>query len=79
MKLFIDMNISIPGSPKKQYGEYMNNIRKEHSIYTGTQYKKGELTYCIMYQTWYSFTKQTFSVHRLNRMRKEIQGMSLQF
>jgi predicted metal-dependent HD superfamily phosphohydrolase len=41
--LFIDTDLSILGSPRKEYEQYMYNIRKEYSLYTDTQYRKGRI------------------------------------
>ena len=41
--LFLDLDLSILGSPKEQYESYMNNIRKEYSIYSDKQYRKGRI------------------------------------
>lgn len=43
INLFIDMDLAILGSPKEQYELYMNNIRKEYSLYSDMQYKKGRI------------------------------------
>lgn len=44
-KYFLDMDLSILGSEENQYLEYTKNIRKEYSIYSDEDYRKGRIQF----------------------------------